>query len=137
MNSSTPPPDDSWESDAVWKLLDEAPPAKPRASFADDLVRLVKLEPAPIPWWQRMFSPVPLAGLATVTAAITIGFVYLTEISNTSYSHGQSIATVADASSDSDAFADLQDLAETEALLAAVDHLDDFSDQELRNMIGL
>jgi len=134
MNHSSPPPDDSWESDAVWKLLDEAVPVKPRASFADDVVRMAKLEPAMKPWWKRLLAPAPITGLAAATAAVALGITFLSQPQSPA-SGGTSIASV-EAPVPEDPYDDLQDLAETEALLAAADHLDAFSDQELGNLIG-
>ncbi|HVJ46178.1 MAG TPA: hypothetical protein VM511_07320, partial [Luteolibacter sp.] len=64
MNRNDLQSDDSFESDAVWKLLDEAAPAKPRASFADDVVRMAKLEPVAEPWWKSWRVMLPSAGLA-------------------------------------------------------------------------
>jgi hypothetical protein len=37
---------------------------------------------------------------------------------------------------DSNAFAEIQEIAETETLISAVDQLDDFSDVELVSLIG-
>ncbi len=133
MNHPTPPPDDSWESDAVWKLLDEAAPVKPRPSFADDLVRLAKLEPAPQPWWKQLLAPAPIAGFAAAAAAIALGFTFLSGPSPSL--DGPSLAKQ-DPPAQADPFADLEDFAETETLLAAADHLEDFSDQELAGLIG-
>ncbi|RYD37642.1 MAG: hypothetical protein EOP87_03125 [Verrucomicrobiaceae bacterium] len=136
MNHSTPPPEDSWESDAVWKLLDDAAPVKAGGSFADDLVRMAKLEPARQPWWKRLFAPMPIAGFAAATAAVALGITFLSSPPRGSASDGgTSIAVVHDPTQD-DPYENLQDLAETEALLAAADHLDAFSDQELGNLIG-
>ena len=78
MNHSTPPPDDSWESDAVWKLLDKAAPMTPRPSFADDVVRMAKLEPVPQPWWKQLLTPAPIATFAATAAAVALGFTFLT-----------------------------------------------------------
>lgn len=136
MNTSTPPPDDSWESDAVWKLLDNAAPAQPRPSFADDVVRMAKLGQPPRSWWTRWLSPVPLGGLAAGAAAVVMGIMALRQTPPSTAPDGPSLANVDAIAGQTDPYADLQDLAETEALLAAVDHLEDFSDQELGNLIG-
>jgi len=50
------PEDESWESDAVWKLLDAAPPASAGPRFADDVLRAVKLAEPAKPWWKRLFG---------------------------------------------------------------------------------
>lgn len=126
MNRNSPPPDDSWESDAVWKLLDQATPKAAGAQFVDETVRAARLSADVKPWWSRMLAPAPLAGLAGVTAAI--GFAVITMVGPTS-----SIQSIV---SDSPQAAAIQDIAETEMLIAAVDHLDDFSDNELVSLIG-
>ncbi|MEO8614781.1 MAG: hypothetical protein ABI600_06540, partial [Luteolibacter sp.] len=64
MNRNITPPDDSWESDAVWKLLDQAAPHTASPRFTDDTVRAARLAGEVKPWWSRLLSPVPLAGLA-------------------------------------------------------------------------
>ncbi len=120
--------DDSWEHDAVWKLLDQAPPARPRPSFVDDTVRAARLAGQPESWWKRLFSPAPLAGLATATAALAFTVISLT-------APDSKPADLA-ASFDTEQAAAIQEIAETETLLAAVDHLEDFSDHELVSLIG-
>ena len=128
MNRNLPPSDDSWESDAVWKLLDQAPPKTAGARFADDTVRAVRLAVEIKPWWSRMFSPAPLAGLAAATAALTFAVISL--VGTTSPSGFQTVAL------NSPQAVAIQDIAETETLIAAVDQLDDFSDNELVSLIG-
>ena len=126
MNRNLPPPDDSWESDAVWKLLDQSPMKTAAARFADDTVRAARLSAESKPWWSRVFAPVPLAGLAGATVALA--FAVISWVEPTS-----SIEVVV---SDSPQAVAIQDIAETEMLIAAVDHLDDFSDNELVSLIG-
>jgi hypothetical protein len=135
MNQPTPPPDDSWESDAVWKLLDQAAPAVPRASFADDVVRMAKLMPAPAPWWKRLIAPAPIAGFAAATAAIAFTFSYFGRTDTDITLDGSSLAVV-EPPAQADPFADIQEIAETETLMAAADHLEAYSDQELVNLVG-
>lgn len=128
MNHHSSPPDDSWESDAVWKLLDEASPKSASINFADQVVRAAKIdEPAPA-WWQRLLSPAPLAGIGFATAVLAISMVSLFHFSTTSSSQ---LATL-----NSPEAAEIQNIAETEALIAAVDQLDDYSDTELVRLIG-
>jgi hypothetical protein len=126
MNHKPHQTDESWDADAVWKLLDQAPPATAGARFADDTVRAARLSGQSSPWWKQLFSPLPLAGLAGATAAIVF-----TLLSLPSGETNRSI-TVAD----SKRAAEIQDIAETETLIAAVDHLEDFSDTELVTLIG-
>ena len=71
MNHNPLPPDDSWESDAVWRLLDQSPMKTASARFAADTVCLARLAVDDAPWWSRLFAPAPIAGLAGVTAALS------------------------------------------------------------------
>jgi hypothetical protein len=128
MNRNSPPPDNSWESDAVWRLLDQSPTKTAGARFADDTVRAARLAAEIKPWWGRWFSPAPLAGLVGATAALAFAVVSLVGPSP------ESVAPVAVLTSEH-AVA-IQDIAETETLIAAVDQLDDFSDNELVSLIG-
>lgn len=128
MNRNPLPPDDSWESDAVWKLLDQAPPKTAGARFAADTVRAARLSPVARPWWSRLFSPVPLAGLAAATAALAFAVVFWV-----GPSPEPGIQT---AMQDSPQSVVIQEIAEAETLIAAVDHLEDFSDNELVSLIG-
>lgn len=128
MNRKPLHTDESWENDAVWKLLDQVPPASPGPRFLDDAVRAARLTGQPEPWWKCLFAPAPLAGLAAATAALALAVLSLKgPASNPSAS-----ATFPDA----DQAATIEDIAETETLIAAVDHLDDFSDTELVSLIG-
>lgn len=128
MNRNSSPPDDSWESDAVWKLLDQAPSQTASPRFADDVVRMARLAGEVKPWWSRFVSPAPLTGLAAATAALTFSVIGLFGPSTGSHLPGTVV--------DSPQAANIQDIAETETLIAAVDHLDDFSDTELVSLIG-
>ena len=85
------------------------------------------------PFWRRLFNPTPLAVFAGAVAAVVVG---VTFFSQPKIATPTSLAVV-EPVSQSDDFDELQDLAETEALLVAADHLDDFSDQELASLIGL
>ena len=125
MNREPIKTDDSWESDAVWKLLDQAPPQKAGARFVDDTLRAARLAADVKPWWSRFFSPVPLAGIAGATAALVFALVGPTQ---------ETTRPLAAADSQQ-AFA-IQQIAETETLIAAADHLENFSDNELVSLIG-
>jgi uncharacterized membrane protein len=123
MNRNAQAPDNSWETDAVWQLLDQAPPATAGPRFVDDTVRAMRLAVDEKPWWKRLFSPAPLAGLAAASAGLAFAIVSLTGPTSTSTQESsQEIA--------------IQEIAETETLIAAVDQLNDFSDTELATLIG-
>jgi hypothetical protein len=128
MNRNSPPPDDSWESDAVWTLLDQSPMKTAGTRFADDAVRAARLTAEVKPWWSRLFTPAPLAGLAGVTAALAIAVIPFVGPSQTT--------VIQTAALDSPQAVAIQEIAETETLIAAVDQLDDFSDHELVSLIG-
>lgn len=128
MNRKPLPTDESWENDAVWKLLDQAPPATAGPRFADDTVRAARLAGQLAPWWKRMFAPLPLAGLAGATAALVLSL-------NSTFSPSSQPGTQS-AEIDTRQAAEIQEIAETETLIAAVDQLDDFSDNELVALIG-
>jgi hypothetical protein len=124
------PEDESWESDAVWKLLDAAPPASAGPRFADDVLRAVRLAEPAKPWWKRVFTPLPVAGLAASAAAVALALHVLAPAP-------PALAPVATAPAvTEDAFADVQEAADAEALIAAADHLDQFSDNELASLAG-
>lgn len=128
------PPDDSWESDAVWNLIDRAEPIAASPSFADQVVRMTRQMPeVPEPWWKRLFASAPLTVFAGAVAAVAIGITFFSQPAAIT---GIPVAAI-EPSSQADDFDALQDLAETETLIAATEHLDDFSDQELASLIGL
>lgn len=120
---------ESWENDAVWKLLDQAPHATASPRFVDDTVRAARLLGQPVSWWKRLLTPAPLAGLAAATAAVVFAVISLSSdpAPNTS---SQTAMT------DPAGFAEIQEIAETETLISAVDDLDKFSDVELVSLIG-
>ena len=132
MNRKPLQTDDSWENDAVWKLLDHGTQTTPSPRFLDDTLRAIRLEPANTPWWKRILSPIPLTGLATAAAAITLTFIAFNQDTPTVPTITETRATPQETS-----LAAIQDIAEAELLNAAIDHLDDFSDHELVSLIGL
>ncbi|MFZ9937195.1 MAG: hypothetical protein ACO3JG_09055 [Luteolibacter sp.] len=127
MNRQPHPTDESFENDAVWKLLDASPPATASPRFASDTVRMARLAGQPRPWWKCLLAAAPLAGLAAASAAVAIAMTGLLR---------NDPATPASAAAEPAAFYEIQEIAETEILLSAVDHLDRFSDGELVTLIG-
>ena len=128
MNPNSPQSDDSWESDAVWELLDQSPRRIADSRFADDTVRAARLLAKAMPWWSRLLSTAPLAGLAAATALAVFAAISMLRPSTESGSHMAML--------NSPQAVAIQDIAETETLIAAVDQLDDFSDNELVSLIG-
>lgn len=128
MNRTPQRPDESWENDAVWKLLDQAPSTTAGPRFVDDTVRAARLAGQPQPWWKRMCTPIPLAAMAGATAALVFSIQSLTGPAGspaTPYGFA-----------DEESAAEIQEIAETETLIAAAEHLDQFSDTELVTLIG-
>lgn len=125
------------EDDPVWKLLGHAskPPEGPR--FVDDVVRLAKLEGGPaLPWWRRwLASPVPAAAFAGAAAAVLIGLFALRPAADAPPDAGAGLAAAPPAV-EVDRLDHIQEVLESELLLVAVDHLDEFSDDELVALIG-
>lgn len=129
VDSNPIPTDDSWESDAVWKLLDQAAPVTTRTRFIDDTVRAARLLGEVKPWWKRVLAPLPLAGIAGATAAMI--FSTITLFSPTPIS-----PAIQSTAANSIQAANIQEIAETETLIVAADHLENFSDKELVSLIG-
>lgn len=127
MNRNHRPPDDSWESDAIWKLLDQAPPAAASPRFVNETVRAARLDGGVKSWWSRLFSAAPLAGLAASAAAVALAVTFLGTPPETDFRPADLNSLHA---------ATIQEIAETETLIAALDQLDDFSDYELVRLIG-
>lgn len=125
MNREPLKSEDAWESDAVWKLLDQAPAPRASARFVDDTLRAARLAADVKPWWSRFFSPAPLAGLAGATAALVFAL-----FGPSADPAGTTVAL------DSPQAVAIQNIAETETLIAAADQLEDFSDNELVSLIG-
>lgn len=123
MNRQPHRTDESFEDDAVWKLLAASPPATASPRFGSDTVRMARLAGQPRPWWKRLTAAAPLAGLAAASAAVTLAMTGLLR------DHPAAPAEQA-------GFSEIQEIAETEILLSAVDHLDRFSDGELVSLIG-
>lgn len=96
--------------------------------FADNVVRTARLLPAVEPWYCKFFSPILLAGFAAAIAVVSIAILSLKApdtVIEPQVAKVESTEAVA-----------IQEIAETETLLAAVDQLDDFSDTELVTLIG-
>jgi hypothetical protein len=123
------------ENDPVWDLLDHAHSRHAGPRFADDVVRLARLDAdRPLPWWQRWFAPVPATALAGLAAAVVVGIFVIRPAGDAPQLQPPVVITVAE--SKEARFAHIQEVLETEMLFAAVEHLDEFSDEELVALIG-
>jgi hypothetical protein len=126
-----PSPEDSWDSDDVWQLLDNATNTIPSPHFAADTLRTIRLAQNEAPWWKSWLTPAPVIGLATAAAAVVLTFIALNGPETTTGTLANRGETAPESS-----LASIQEYADAELLSAAVDHLDDFSDHELVSLIG-
>lgn len=126
MKRPTTTQDDAGENDAVWKLLDHSSTVTPSARFVDDTVRTARLAGQPAPWWKSLMAPAPITGLTATVAALALIFTLLQPTQDTP-------GPVITHSPNADL---IEEIAETETLMAAVDHMDQFSDTELVSLIG-
>jgi hypothetical protein len=126
------PRDSEWENDAIWNLLRTAPPIRASHGFADRVMAGIHAteEQSPSFWSQcRRYILPAIAAAACVVGAI---------VSSLPQEQGKSIVVDASAEvSATESFAELQEATNREVLLAAADHLNDFSDTELVSLIGL
>jgi len=83
------------------------------------------------PFWKKWFFPLSLGGLAATAAVVVAVTVVFAQHQGTT---APSVASVSVRSSEN--YAALEDAAETETLMVAADHLDQFSDTELVSLIG-
>ena len=117
-----------FEKDPVWDLLRESAAQRPGPNFAANVVRAARLEKPAKPWWSRLLIPASVGGvLAGAAALVAVVFTLQSNPGN----GGRSDMEVLPGS-----LVDLQEDAETEAFLAAAEHLADYSDEELVSMIG-
>lgn len=117
-------PEDAWESDAVWKLLDAAPAPKASPRFAENALRAARNSSHNVSWWKSLFAPAPLAGLSTATALAALLIAFFPSSENT---------PIPD---DSVLSAEIEEITDMENLIASIDHIDELSDSELIALIG-
>ncbi len=131
-NSNQQAPDqDELAADPVWDLLRKSPTVQVSPQFADRVLRAVRLQETPQPWWSRAFA-LPMwvrASAATAVVAIACGLFYLPKSPD-------AIEIVALTPVETEAFSHLDEVANQELLLVATDHLNEFSDSELVTLIG-
>lgn len=121
---------DEWhEDEATWKLLGKSTPAKAGDRFADDAVRAVKVLPEGDAWLPNLLRFSPWLGLAACAV-----FASWLSINQPEEAKSDPVVNVSDTE---EKWSQIEDVAEVEMLSAAVEHIDQFSDQELITMIGL
>jgi len=129
MNQRPQAPKHAEDQDPVWNLLAKSPTTQAGPNFASDTVRLARLMGQVQPWWKRWLQPLPLSGLAVATAALALTVTGVLRQTPDSQSAPSAHFNSPQAKS-------IQDIAETEILIAAADTPGNFSDQELVCLLG-
>ncbi len=127
-NHHLPDFDADLEKDDVWNLLGDTTPRNPSPRFVQDTLRRVRMdgETKNSPWWNALFSPKPLIGIAgAALAAIAI------VISLPSDSGTPSSTANTDPVSVEDWQDDLEDAVASELLSSAAEDPTLFSDGEI------
>lgn len=126
-------PDAEWENDQVWNMLRQSSVIRASDGFADRVMSSIQAQDTSTnSFWTRA-KKTSLAGIAA--AACIVAGVMFQFPRDTNQSTVVIVSPIE--SSQGESFADLQEAANHEVLLAATDHLNDFSDTELVSLIGL
>lgn len=125
--------DSQLHDDPIWDLLRQSPSIQASPQFADRVMRQIRTQDATAlggaaAWWQRFFAPKMLWSCGAAAAIALGSYVAITVVPEP-----QGAVVV---QHDVDAFASLEEVANQELLLAATDHLNDFSDTELVSLIS-
>lgn len=114
------------EQDPIWDLLRQSPSSRPAPDFAARVTRAARLASIEPRWWNRPWLPATLVGGLAAAAAITLALLPADPFNS---------PTPADSGA-ADSLAGLQEDYEAEVLLAASEHLANYSDEELVAMVG-
>lgn len=114
--------------DPVWDLLRQSPATPVSAGFADRVLVAARHTPQGSPFWSRGVAV--LSAVTAMAAALVIAAVI-------HFLPQQGEPTIVQSPQTADAFASLDEVASQEVLLAATDHLGEFSQTELVSLIGL
>lgn len=121
-------PNNEWnESDVTWRLLGKAAPKRASARFADDVVRAVRLLPEADPIWPRILK---FSRWSLVAACVVLAASIFIDPLKTSPNQGPVVED------HKTRWEQIENAAQAELLAAAVEHMDEFSDQDLITMIG-
>jgi hypothetical protein len=121
-------PNNEWnESDVTWRLLGKAAPKLASARFADDVVRAVRLLPEADPIWPRILK---FSRWSLVAACVVLAASIFIDPLKTSPNQGPVVED------HKTRWEQIENAAQAELLAAAVEHMDEFSDQDLITMIG-
>lgn len=122
--------DAAWENDPVWALLRQSPPVSADAGFADRVMAGLRDETAQHSTRNHFGSRMLRYALPIAAAAACIvATVLMTR-------PAPEATIVSHPTTEENAFADLDEATNQELLLAATDHLHEFSDTELVTLIG-
>jgi len=125
--------DSDLHDDPIWDLLRQSPGVSASPQFADRVMRRIRTQDASAlsgvaAWWQSLFAPKVLCSCGAAAAIALGSYVAVTVVPEP-----QGTVVV---QHDVDEFASLEEVANQELLLAATDHLNDFSDTELVSLIS-
>jgi len=124
MKSKIDQPEEAWESDPVWKLLDDSAAPKASARFAEKTLRAARTSTQNTVWWKSLFVPRPLAGLGAATALAALAIAFFPNTENTPFPEDALLGQ------------ETEEIAEIENLIASIDHVEELSDSELIALIG-
>jgi len=127
MKAKKNEPEETWESDAVWKLLDAALPPKASPRFTENTLRAARNNAQNTPWWKSwksMLAPAPLVGLSTTTALAALLIAFFPSSDNTLLPD------------DAVLNAETEEITDMENLIASINHVDELSDSEVIALIG-
>lgn len=124
MKAKKNQPEDAWESDAVWKLLNAAPAPKASPRFAENTLRAARNSSPNVSWWKSLFAPAPLTGLGTAAALAALAIAFFPSSDNTPIPNDSALSD------------EIEEVTDMENLIASIDHIDELSDSELIALIG-
>ncbi len=124
MKANKNQPEDAWESDPVWNLLDAAPAPKASPRFAENTLRAARNSSPNVSWLKSLFAPAPLAGLGTAAALAALAIAFFPSSENTPFADDSALS------------AEIEEVTDMENLIASIDHIDELSDSELIALIG-
>ena len=124
MKANKNQPEDAWESDPVWNLLDAAPAPKASPRFTENALRAARNSSPNVSWWKSLFAPAPLTGLGTAAALAALAIAFFPSSENTPFPNDSALS------------AEIEEVTDMENLIASIDHIDELSDSELIALIG-
>jgi hypothetical protein len=127
MKSEIHQPEEAWESDPVWKLIDATAAPKASARFTEKTLRAARTSTQNTVWWKSwksLFVPAPLAGLGTAAALTALAIAFFPSPDNTPFPEDTLLVQ------------ETEEIAEMENLITSIDHIEELSDSELIALIG-